>query len=67
MEERRSLDTKATLSISEFFNRKIIDLGFQYINTYIEMAGASPETKSRLIHRLSKHLEVMVRLSLIHI
>ncbi|HEC82521.1 MAG TPA: hypothetical protein ENI53_01365 [Thermoplasmatales archaeon] len=63
MEGRRNIDTQASISISEFFNRRIIDLGFRYIETYVELAGASPEVKSRLIHRLAKHLEVMVRLA----
>ena len=60
---REKTDTQGKISISEFFNRKIIDLGFEYINTYVEMAGAPPDVKSRLIHKLSRHLEVMVRLA----
>ena len=63
MEERRSIDARASISISEFFNRRIIDLGFEYIRTYVELAGAPSEIRSRLIHRLAKHLEVMVRLA----
>ena len=59
---RDKLDEGKT-GINEFFNRKIIDLGFEFISTYIEMAGAEPQVKQRLIHKLSRHLEVMVRLA----